>query len=77
VSERRRDALVGELRRAIGAMYGAGDDERRATADLCRIINQRNFDRLTQLLDDTVRQGAKIEVGGGRDASERYIARRS
>jgi aldehyde dehydrogenase (NAD+) len=73
VSEARRDALVDELRRAITAMYGASNDDRRKSADLCRVINTRNFDRLKKMLDDTVSGGARIEVGGASDAAERYI----
>ncbi|HMG22076.1 MAG TPA: aldehyde dehydrogenase family protein [Kofleriaceae bacterium] len=74
VSEQRRDALVGELRRSIAAMYGADEAARRKSPDLCRVINTRNFDRLKKLLDDSVGQGAKIEVGGDSDAGERYIS---
>jgi aldehyde dehydrogenase (NAD+) len=74
VSEQRRAALVDELRRSIAAMYGASDDDRRKSPDLCRIINARNFDRLKKMLDDSVGQGARVEVGGGSDAGERYIA---
>jgi len=74
VSEQRRDALVGELRRSIAAMYGADEAARRKSPDLCRVINTRNFDRLKKLLDDTVHQGAKVEVGGDSDAGERYIS---
>jgi len=74
VSEQRQAALVDELRRAIAAMYGATEDDRRNSPDLCRVINTRNFDRLMKMLDDSVSQGAKIEIGGGSDAQERYIA---
>ena len=74
VSERRRDALVGELRRSIAAMYGASEDARRKSPDLCRVINARNFDRLKKMLDDSVGQGAHIAIGGTSDAAERYIA---
>jgi aldehyde dehydrogenase (NAD+) len=74
VSEQRRGALVDELRRAIAAMYGASDDDRQKSPDLCRVINTRNFDRLKKMLDDSVSQGATIEVGGQSDAGERYLA---
>ena len=74
VSERKKDALVTELKRSISEMYGASEDARKQSADLCRIINPRNFDRLKTMLDDTVKQGAKVEIGGGTDAGERFIA---
>ncbi len=74
VSERKKDALVIELKRSIGDMYGASEDARKQSPDLCRIINSRNFDRLKTMLDDSVRQGAKVEIGGATDAAERFIA---
>ena len=74
VSERRQRELVAELGHAIATMYGTNDADRRASADLARVINARNFERLTKLLDDTVARGAKIELGGQRDATERYLA---
>jgi aldehyde dehydrogenase (NAD+) len=74
VSERRCGALVDELRRSIAMMYGASEDDRRSSPDLCRVINSRNFDRLKKMLDDSVSQGARIEIGGGSDPGERYIA---
>jgi aldehyde dehydrogenase (NAD+) len=74
VSERRQADLVGELKRSIHQMYGATDDAQKATPDFARIINERNYDRLAKMLDDTVAEGARVEVGGAKDASDRYIA---
>lgn len=74
VSEAREAALVDALRSAINEAYGATEEERKQSADLCRIINGRNFDRLKKLLDDSVAQGARVELGGQTDAQDRYIA---
>jgi aldehyde dehydrogenase (NAD+) len=74
VPEALQKPLVEELRRSIASMYGASEDERRASPDLCRVINDRNYDRLTRMLDATVAGGATVEVGGGRDPGERYLA---
>ena len=74
VSEHRERALVDALRSAIADLYGATEADRKRSPDLCRVINTRNFDRLKKLLDDSVSQGAKIELGGDTDAAERYIA---
>jgi aldehyde dehydrogenase (NAD+) len=38
------------------------------------VINTRNFDRLKKMLDDSVSAGARVEVGGGSDPEQRYIA---
>ena len=74
VSKRRERALVEALCGAIAEAYGATDEARRASPDLCRIIDDRNWTRLTTLLDTTVAGGATLELGGGRDAAERYLA---
>jgi aldehyde dehydrogenase (NAD+) len=74
VPRAREAELVERLRDAIGALYGATEDDRRAATDFCRIINARNFDRLKKLLDDTVARGGRIELGGVTDPTERYIA---
>jgi aldehyde dehydrogenase (NAD+) len=52
-------------------MYGA---DVKKSADFCRIINSRNYDRLDAMLNATVKDGAKVEIGGERDPGERYIA---
>jgi aldehyde dehydrogenase (NAD+) len=74
VSERKRDALVGELKRSIGTMYGTSDEARSKSTDFARVINTRNFDRLSKMLQDTVAQGARAEIGGNTEPAERYIA---
>lgn len=74
VSEGREKALVDALKSAITDLYGASEDDRKKSADFCRIINDRNFDRLKGMLDSTVKAGATVEVGGQTDAGERYIA---
>jgi len=74
VSESRRPQLVEALKHSVAELYGATDAERRASKDLCRIINTRNYDRLKKMLDDTVKSGARIELGGEVDPAERYIA---
>jgi aldehyde dehydrogenase (NAD+) len=74
VSEARQQALVDALRCAAEEMYGATDDARRRSADFCRIIDRRNYDRLKKLLDDAAAAGAVVAFGGATDAGERYIA---
>ena len=59
---------------SIAKMYGATDEERAATPDFCRMIDDGHFARVDSLLRTTVSAGAKVEVGGQTDASQRYIA---
>jgi aldehyde dehydrogenase (NAD+) len=74
VPEGKQGAFVDAMASAIADQYGKTDADRKASPDLCRVINDRNFDRLKKLMDDSVAAGAKIEVGGQTDAGERYIA---
>ena len=46
-----------------------GPDAKKS-GDLCRIINDRNFARLSRLLDAT---DGKIAFGGSSDAKERFM----
>ncbi len=41
--------------------------------DFARIINSKNFQRVTHLITDAVEKGAKIEFGGDTDMSENYL----
>jgi aldehyde dehydrogenase (NAD+) len=74
VSEKNEKPLVDALKTAISELYGKSDDDRKSSADYCRIINGRNFERLNGMLESTVKAGAKVEYGGQTDAGERYIA---
>ena len=60
------DRLVPYLRDAIAALYGPDPAD---SADYGRIISDRHFARVSGLLD-----GLEPALGGGVDASERYIA---
>ena len=58
--------LLAHLRAAVTAFYG---DDPRQSPDYCRIVNDRNFERLSKLLRD-----GEIVCGGKAEANERYIA---
>ncbi len=73
VHEKKLEKFVTELKGAIASRYGVTPEARQGTPDYCRVINSRNFTRLSQLLDESVKAGAKIEIGGDRNESERYI----
>ncbi len=62
------------LARSVAKMYGASDDARKTTPDFCRMIDDGHFKHIDGLLAATVEAGAKVEVGGQTDASQRYIA---
>jgi aldehyde dehydrogenase (NAD+) len=43
------------------------------SAHYCRIVNQKHFDRLHDLVQNALQQGAKMEFGGKMDAASRFI----
>lgn len=58
-------------RAALARLYG---DDPRASPDLPRLVDDAAFRRVSAILAETVAAGARIEVGGGLDAAERYVA---
>jgi aldehyde dehydrogenase (NAD+) len=59
------EAFISELKTSIVSFYG---NDPKNSPDYCRIVNDRNFERLTGLLE-----GGEIFHGGDVDSKERYI----
>ncbi|CAI2354016.1 unnamed protein product [Caenorhabditis sp. 36 PRJEB53466] len=59
--------LVAAIRKYIGEFYG---EDVKGSKDYARIINQRHFDRISKLLDET--KGATL-IGGERDRADLFI----
>jgi aldehyde dehydrogenase (NAD+) len=66
--------FIEKLKTATAKMYGETEAARKTTRDFARMIDDRQFARLARLVDDSVRGGATVEIGGETDAAERYIA---
>ncbi len=66
--------LVSKLTHFIKKFYGADSSDWRTSPDYARIIDKRHFERLSQMLDDTVKSGAKLELGGKLNEAEKYIS---
>ena len=63
--------LVTALKSSIKAMYG---NDAKTSADYCRVVNNRHFNRLNGLLNEAVEKGANVQAGGQTDGTENYIA---
>lgn len=70
----RERQFLDEARKTLAGFYGASDADRKRSDDFCRVIDDESYVRLTRLIDDAVAGGARIEAGGDRDPSERYLA---
>jgi aldehyde dehydrogenase (NAD+) len=66
VAESKHDALVEELRKAIGEFYGA---DPHLSDSYGRIVSPRHFDRLESLMT-----GGTAAIGGDTKSDERYIS---
>jgi aldehyde dehydrogenase (NAD+) len=71
VHESVKDALVNSMKAKIHQFYG---DNVKDSNDFTRIVNERHFNRVKQLIDDAVEKGAKVSEGGETDASQNYVA---
>ena len=65
--------LINQLKHFIIKFYGADNLEWQSTSDYARIIDNQHFQRLSQALNETIQFGAKIELGGDLNESEKYI----
>lgn len=68
VDRNSRVQLVDDIIRAVKSFYGEDPEH---SPDYCRIINERHWDRLHQLLDAT---SATVALGGSGSRAERYLA---
>jgi aldehyde dehydrogenase (NAD+) len=73
VQESLRDAFVLQLARHIDSMYPTEREIRQASPDLARIVNSRHFERLQDLVQDALVQGASISHGGRMDLENCFI----
>ena len=73
VQEGQRQPLLDGLRAAIERSYGP-ESGWSNNPDFARLVDPGAFSRLKGLMDDAVRRGAKVVIGGEANASERYLA---
>ncbi|MGF1535330.1 MAG: aldehyde dehydrogenase [Elainellaceae cyanobacterium] len=66
VNEAVKPELLRQMRAAMAEFFG---EDPAQSPDLARVVNERQFDRLTQFLD-----GEKVVMGGQTNRGDRYIA---
>ena len=74
VDEKVEESLLEHMGRIVDKFYnpeGLGID---SSSSYARIIGDRHFDRLNNLLLDAVESGAEIEYGGQLDLKDRFLA---
>jgi aldehyde dehydrogenase (NAD+) len=74
VHENKVNEFIEKTKNQLKIFYGQNMDDWKKTPDLCRIINEKNFLRLKNLVSEAVKNGANIEIGGEFDQAEKYIS---
>jgi aldehyde dehydrogenase (NAD+) len=71
IQESKKDEFIAKMKETLTHSFGANPQ---ASPDMARIVNNKNLLRVKGLLDDAVKGGAKVEVGGQVAEEENYIA---
>lgn len=59
---------------AVSEFFGETEKQRKDSLSLARIVDKKGTERLGALVDQSLKAGAKSEIGGEYDVSERYLA---
>lgn len=65
--------LINHLKEQIPALFGSFTKNIADSPDYARIVNEKHFARLSDLLREAESKGAKVETGGEMDFSQRFI----
>lgn len=73
VHESKAEAFLASLRAAVARFYGASEEARAQSHDLCRLVDRASFTRVAAAIEGTVAAGARVEIGGRPDPETRFI----
>lgn len=65
--------LIKYLKEQIPSLFGGSEKNIAGSADYARIVNEKHFARLSNLLREAEGKGAKVETGGELDFSQRFM----
>jgi aldehyde dehydrogenase (NAD+) len=73
IEERLRESFTKKLIEQIKKLFSENGGSIEESAHYCRIVNERHFARLNDLLSDALNNGAHLELGGNVNTSTRFI----
>ncbi len=73
IPEGETDEFVKHAKEAVKTYYGNNPAEIKSNPDFSRLVNQRNFQRVSGYIHEAVEKGGKIVLGGETDSSQNYI----
>ena len=74
VPENLEAEFLRHLREAIQRFYGGSEEERQRSSHFGRVISERHLERLKGLVDRSLASGARLDMGGRFDVSEKYAS---
>lgn len=74
VPESRADEFATLIKARIEEVFGSTWEEQKKAPHLARIVDTKAWSRLKGLLDETLKEGARLLTGGHIDANERFFS---
>lgn len=73
VHQSKKTELIEAMKTEINKRYGTDENARQHNGNLSRIVNAKHFNRVKDLSEDAVNNGAKVAAGAKFDETENYI----
>ncbi len=73
IDERVKDKFISLLSTSVLRLFGERNVILESSPNYARIINDRHFSRINQLIQDALQKGAKLELSGGVNKEKRFI----
>ncbi len=73
VHEKVKDKFIESLKKEVVKLFGENGKIDETSASYARIVNQKHFNRLNQLLAEAIAHGAKIELSGEINSKSNFI----
>jgi aldehyde dehydrogenase (NAD+) len=74
IQENKLNEFVQAFSQSIQSFYNSNNQGIKQSNDFGRIVDNKNFNRIKNLIDDATSKGAKIEVGGILDENDKFIS---
>lgn len=74
VHKKRHSEFLEKMQKTVQKFYGETESDRKASPHFARIISPRHHSRLQKMIEDSKKEGAKIEYGGVYDENDLYIS---
>ncbi len=74
IHESRQQEFIAESKRVLEERFGKTEEARRKNESFCRLVSDGALEGLVSMLGESVKQGAKVEIGGVSTPGQRYMA---